>query len=317
VDARELFPSHISLGSGRDFVCSAVIRQRSVSVSVAHADELTLVCVSAPRDENRPAVNYSQVISSLNSPMHNLRTSTDWLLDRVDMSAARVRSTAAIMMRSYFNVLRTLNNVATLQHLADGTTPFEAALLDLSRFLYELTETVELIISKMGMHINFLSEGSDFRCYADEKLIEQLMLNLTSNRLLHMKIGGTISIALSGDDERVSISVSDDGEGIDEPTLSELFRYSLSDPAERDFDPTSGLGLYIARGIAERHGGTILIESYPDRGTFVRVMIPSGESPRNRFATTSEKYFNRGMDTVLRELSGFLDYKFYDRQYLD
>jgi signal transduction histidine kinase len=69
--------------------------------------------------------------------------------------------------------------------------------------------------------------------------------------------------------------VRDKGAGIPAEDLPRVFdRFYRGRGAERNADDGSGLGLSIARSIVEKHGGTIEIESAPERGTAVRIRLP-------------------------------------------
>ena len=90
-------------------------------------------------------------------------------------------------------------------------------------------------------------------------------------------------------------------------------------PGADDTDPAAGagLGLYITRGIAERHGGTVILESRPGTGTSVRVSIPYRQSEDMTVHTPVAPYRSDGMNSVLMELSTVLDKCYYNRRMFD
>jgi signal transduction histidine kinase len=112
----------------------------------------------------------------------------------------------------------------------------------------------------------------------DARQLAQLFLNLLLNALQALPEGGTIrtavrpwSKALDDGDGRdwVEAEVRDDGAGISEEHLARVFEPFFTTRAEG-----TGLGLAICRGIAERHGGEIAVDSAPGRGTAVAVRLP-------------------------------------------
>ena len=112
--------------------------------------------------------------------------------------------------------------------------------------------------------------------------------------------------------------MDDDGSGMDEQTMSALFQPLGRETSLRDYSFGTGLGLYIARGIVDRHGGNIIVESRPDEGTSVRVVFPRGdEPPVTRFSGAQGAYRTRSLDSILRELSAVLSHEFYQPNYLD
>ncbi len=129
-------------------------------------------------------------------------------------------------------------------------------------------------------------DGS-LRVMADGDQLEQVLLNLLSNAVDAMPRGGTVRITLAPEpDDHVSFSVSDEGVGIPEE-----IRDSIFDPffSTKEIGKGTGLGLSISYGIVRDHGGDILLESQPGRGTTFRVVLPChgpppGSPPRPRTA---------------------------------
>ena len=105
----------------------------------------------------------------------------------------------------------------------------------------------------------------------DQAALSQLLLNLFNNAIQSMPDGGTLRIATRIDADRVVISVADDGRGMDEATRARIFEPFFT---TRNLDAGRGLGLPVAMGIAEAHGGTIDIVSQPGGGTIAEVRLP-------------------------------------------
>ena len=114
--------------------------------------------------------------------------------------------------------------------------------------------------------------------FADRAQIRRALMNIILNSIQAVSPKGEIAISLKSalyrDQEAVLISIKDNGPGIREVELSHLF-----DPFFTTRSEGTGLGLSIAYNIIEMHQGTITIESTPEKGTLVRIFIPSG---RNR-----------------------------------
>lgn len=105
----------------------------------------------------------------------------------------------------------------------------------------------------------------------DRAAIGQLLLNLLNNAVQSMPGGGTLRIASRVDGDHVAISIADDGGGMDEVTLGRVFEPFFT---TRNLDAGHGLGLPVAIGIAEAHGGTIDIVSQPEHGTIAELRLP-------------------------------------------
>jgi signal transduction histidine kinase len=109
----------------------------------------------------------------------------------------------------------------------------------------------------------------------DELRLRQLFLNLIANGIKYTPQGGSLEIALLREGPMARIDVSDTGIGIPPEALPHVFdRFYRVDKARNRMDGGSGLGLSIARAIAEAHGGSISVQSLPGRGSTFTVLLP-------------------------------------------
>jgi signal transduction histidine kinase len=120
--------------------------------------------------------------------------------------------------------------------------------------------------------------------WADHDRMEQVMLNLIENALRHNPESTRVRVSAIADGTTVAISVTDDGTGVPDDVAAAFF-----DPERRRRTPTSGagLGLSIARGIVEAHGGRVELTRPRGRGTRLRVTIPIEGPERAADAGTS------------------------------
>ncbi len=113
---------------------------------------------------------------------------------------------------------------------------------------------------------------------ADAERVQQVLANLLDNALRHTPAGGRVDMAIGmGREGSVSITVTDNGEGIDAHQLAHIFdRFHRADPARPVHDGGgSGLGLTIARAIVEDHGGTLTASSAGrGRGSAFTLTLP-------------------------------------------
>ncbi|MCB9129255.1 MAG: HAMP domain-containing histidine kinase [Ardenticatenales bacterium] len=110
----------------------------------------------------------------------------------------------------------------------------------------------------------------------DEERFLQVLSNLVTNALRHTPAGGHIRLGARPEAGGLSITVADDGSGIDASALPLLFdRFYRVDPSRQSDDGHSGLGLAIVKSILEAHGGTVSAHSEgKGRGTTIRLWLP-------------------------------------------
>jgi signal transduction histidine kinase len=112
--------------------------------------------------------------------------------------------------------------------------------------------------------------------YADPERVTQLLSNLVGNALKFTPAGGRVEVGVQRYGEGALVRVVDNGDGIPDDQLPHVFErfFQVSSP-RMGIRHGAGLGLPIARGIVEAHGGTIWIESAHGRGTTVRFTLPA------------------------------------------
>ena len=100
--------------------------------------------------------------------------------------------------------------------------------------------------------------------------VREVLTNVIANALRHTPRGGKVTIAAAENDGEITISVRDTGSGIPADVLPHVFeRFTRADDS-----PGAGLGLAIAKGLVEAHGGQITATSAPGQGTDVRFTLP-------------------------------------------
>ncbi|MBI2179479.1 MAG: hypothetical protein HYU31_01505 [Deltaproteobacteria bacterium] len=104
---------------------------------------------------------------------------------------------------------------------------------------------------------------------ADPNYLKQLLLNLILNGVQAMPAGGTLTVAADADKDHLRLTVADQGSGIEPESMVKIFEPYFTTKANG-----SGLGLSIARRIAEAHGGKITAESAPGQGSRFQVFLP-------------------------------------------
>jgi PAS domain S-box-containing protein len=115
--------------------------------------------------------------------------------------------------------------------------------------------------------------GAALEIDMDAERVLQVIANLVANAIKFTDAGGSVHVRASLDDTRLRVSVQDTGIGIDKEDLPHIFdRYWHSRRKGRAIG--SGLGLTIARGIVEAHGGAITAESEAGRGSTFSFVIP-------------------------------------------
>jgi signal transduction histidine kinase len=161
----------------------------------------------------------------------------------------------------------------------------DAGLLQLEREPIMISRLAQGVIDDIGRRTRkhrFLVDLDQLPIVeADPKRIEQVLRNLLDNAVKYSPEGGMIVVRGQVSDDRLLISIADQGVGIAPEHLNRLFeKFYRVDSGLGGHVVGSGLGLPIAQTIVESHGGRIWAESQPGEGTTFYFTLPiEGEPP--------------------------------------
>jgi signal transduction histidine kinase len=134
-----------------------------------------------------------------------------------------------------------------------------------------MLESLQADIAETGGHVDI--EGTPLKPYPGRpQALKRCLANLLENAV---KYGKSAAVAIDDTEERLSIAIRDTGPGIPEGELEKVFEpfHRLEGSRNRDTGGT-GLGLTIARGIAEAHGGSLVLRNRVEGGLEARLTLP-------------------------------------------
>jgi signal transduction histidine kinase len=183
----------------------------------------------------------------------------------------------------------------------DQLTRMIADLLDVSRIdVRELPlrlETVDImalardVVERMGeepagLPIRVEARGEVPPIEADALRLGEVFCNLLSNAVKYGYPGTAIDVEIEAREGEVVVSVTNQGDGIPPEEIPKLFeRFRRTERAVRGIARGVGLGLYIAKGLVEAHGGRMWAESVPGRRTTFRFTLPAQRAAQGRGET--------------------------------
>jgi len=153
----------------------------------------------------------------------------------------------------------------------------------LGLFLQQIFSNTEREIT-----IHCESNGTEPVLYTDWYLLMICILNLLENAVEHTPEEGNIELLLKPMGDRITISVRDDGDGMDPEILShameEMYSYNTGNERVENF----GLGLHLCSSIAKLLGGSMMLTSEEFRGTMVTLSLPAAQKPQGKIPFCDE-----------------------------
>ncbi len=170
---------------------------------------------------------------------------------------------------------RLVTDLLTLAEADRGSLEVRRAPLDLYDVLASVARAGRRLAEERG--IDFAAEPAHAEVTGDADRLRELFLILVDNAVKYTEPPGRVTLSASSADGHACVTIEDTGIGIPKEHLPRVFeRFYRVDKARSRAMGGLGLGLSIARAIADAHGGSIEIASQPGEGTRVRVTLPTG-----------------------------------------
>lgn len=214
------------------------------------------------------------VSHDLKSPLHAARGFAQMIRKQFD-PMVRTREDEFILRRVEENVNQAIKMIDDLLQLSRiGTREPELDTIDLNAIIRNYF--LEFNALKRGeVSVEFEIKGELPPIIADRGRMVQMFTNIFDNAVRYRK-GDSVRITVNGEvvGNRVRISVDDNGTGIDEGDLPNVFRIFYRGKNGGKIPEGTGVGLAIVKRIVEQHGGTAQVKSVPGEGTTVLVELP-------------------------------------------
>ena len=169
-----------------------------------------------------------------------------------------------------------LDDLLTLSRLESPEAPLERRPVDLAACAARAVEAVANAAEERGVKLAVEAADGAVEVAGDPASLERLLVNLVDNAVKYNREGGAVTVRLARRGGEAVIEVADTGIGIPEDLRERVFeRFYRVDKGRAREEGGTGLGLAIVKHVAQRHGGTIELESAPGRGSTFRVRLPA------------------------------------------
>jgi len=180
------------------------------------------------------------------------------------------------MKQNALKLLKLINNIIDMSKIDSNDISIELHNYDIVAIIKNVVQSIEAYSKVKVINITFETDLDKKFIACDADKIERIILNLLSNSIKFTNKHGNITIRLKTINDRICISVEDDGIGIPKEKLSGIFqRFRKVDTCFTRNREGSGIGLSITKALVELHDGTIKVESEYGKGSKFIVEIPA------------------------------------------
>jgi heavy metal sensor kinase len=271
------------------------ITQDARSISIANLSER--LAVSGSKDElHRLTETLNEMLARLDSSVrqmrqftadasHELRTPLTLIRTAAEFSLRRERTreelTEAIrkILRECERTGTLVDSLLLLARADSGVDGLQFGPVDLCDLVQDACDQARILAGPKQIEVQVEIPESPIELVADEHALRRVLLIFLDNSVKYTPSGGVVSLRAGVSDGTALVTVKDTGIGIAPEDLPHVFdRFWRADKVRSREMGGAGLGLSIARWIAERHGGTITAESEPGVGSTFELRVPCAKA---------------------------------------
>ncbi|HET7292672.1 MAG TPA: ATP-binding protein [Vicinamibacteria bacterium] len=208
----------------------------------------------------------------LRTPVSIARTAMEVTLARPGRSEDEYRDSLLVVRDQMRRLSQIVANLFTLARADAGGLPVERGPVYLDDLVADCVKEAGVLAAAKGIALDCRGP-SDLEVRGDERLLREMLLNLLDNAIRYTPPGGSVRVELTAIGEAAEVAVTDSGQGIPEAERERVFeRFVRLRPSQAG--EGGGLGLPIARAIAEAHGGGLRLSRSDASGSTFLAWLP-------------------------------------------
>jgi PAS domain S-box-containing protein len=250
------------------------ITERKYAEQIIKENEIRLRDLNVTKDKL-----FSIISHDLRSPFNGILGFSELLIENIrHYEITESEKYLRIINSSAQHTLILLDNLLNWARLQTGQITFNPKKVSLSSIISETIELSKTVAIGKNISIS-QNKPDDIEVCADKDMLEIVLRNLISNAIKFTKSDGNISVLAKKEQSQVEIAISDNGVGMNEETMSKLFRIETNKTTIGTADEKgSGLGLILCKELVEKQGGKIWVESVLGKGSVFKFSLPMNKS---------------------------------------
>lgn len=224
----------------------------------------------------------TNITHDLKTPLSPVKGYAEILADNPSLESQTVQEYGQIILKNTNYAERLMNDLKLTYQLESGAIPYHPTPVRMIRYLKELIIDIINDPAFCRRDIEFESSTAELTALLDPDLFRRALQNLIINSLTHNPPETKVAVRIQLDQQNnVCIIIRDNGTGMSESELSELWNRYYRGTNTKEKPEGSGLGLAIAAQIVKLHGGIITAQSTLGEGTIFTLLLPPEQSGQN------------------------------------
>lgn len=252
-------------------------REFQARTALAYTTDELAQALEAAREVDRLKNEFFANIS------HELRTPLTLILSPVDELLGKLRPSPErdalkVVRSNATRLLRMIDDLLDLARLEAGGLRLRIMQIDVENLAQRVSGNAVPTATAKGINMVFSSEGEEPEMFGDPHRIEIVLTNLVGNAMKFTPPGGRIEINVFHNPAGTAVEVTDTGPGISREEQQRIFdRFHQTETSERRRQGGVGIGLALARELAQLHGGSLTVESEIGKGSTFTLFLQSGK----------------------------------------
>lgn len=225
-------------------------------------------------DYRRSEITSKKMLSNISHDIKTPMTVILGYLEIMQLSETPSDEMLKKVERKAQSVMELINQFFTLSKIESGDMDIELYRVDICEICRESVLDFYELLSNKKLYVKVDMPETPIYIQGNKEALQRILFNLISNVIRYGADGKYLGISLRDDDRNVYVDVTDKGKGIDRAFADSIFDrlFTMEDSRNRNIQG-NGLGLTIAKNLAQRLGGTITLESIPHEKTTFTVRL--------------------------------------------
>lgn len=277
------------------------LEEQTFGAAVSRQDGQDLFLLDAVPDEALRAM--ALAARELRDPLCNLMIAAD----RLEPQDENQQYQLSRISRSIQQLQRILGNMSDAGQIQPS---LRMEIGDYSAFFQELLEKAQTLLAGNALTLTYQGLSEPVFGRMDREMLERAVWNMLNNAVKFTPADGRIQAKLTRQGKLLVFQLQDNGTGISEDRIPNLFHRYQRQPGIEDSRFGVGLGMVLIRNAAAQHGGTVLIDQPGDSGTRVTLTLPLRQDGGQSLRSPRVDYAGE-QDHGLLELSEYLSPDWY------